>query len=167
MVYPPTLFVFAPALFPNTPLINRTVFVHGILTDVKIKPSEVILKGKDEKGEWSAYVEQYAERFEVGQKVRAYGLIVPQPDGNVSLAAKWAKQIEEGEYTQCVSHTTQGWEALRKEHPTLETLKPFIPAPTKILTTIPASAVSTPKTSPSEDPDFVSAAQFKVEREYL
>jgi hypothetical protein len=166
MAYPPTLFVFAPALFPNTPLINRPVFVHGILTDVKIKPSEVILKGKDEKGEWSAYVEQYAERFEIGQWVRAYGLIVPQPDGNVSLAAKWAKRIEKEEYDYCTTQTMQGWEALRKEYRSMDTLQPFIPAPTKTLTpqTIPA-----PKTQnrSSDDPDFVSAAQFKVEREYL
>ncbi len=167
MAYPPTLFVFAPALYPNTPLINRTVFVHGTLTDVKIKPSEVILKGKDEKGEWSAYVEQYAERFEVGQHVRAYGLIVPQPDGNVSLAAKWAKRIEKEEYTHCTTQTTQGWEAMRKEHPRIDALQPYIPAPTKILTTPPSPSVSKPKTSPSDDPDFVSAAQFKVEREYL
>lgn len=167
MAHPSTLFVFSPALYPHTPLINRTVFVHGTLTDVKIKPNEVILKGKDEKGEWSAYVEQYAERFEVGQKVRAYGLIVPQPDGSVSLAAKWAKRIEDEEHGFCLHHTTQGWNGLRSEHPTIDTLKPFVPTASKILTQPVQATIQKPKTSAPEESDFVSAAQFKVEREYL
>jgi hypothetical protein len=167
MAFPPTLFVYAPALYPHTPLINRTAFVHGKLVEVKIKPNEVILKGKDEKGEWSAYVEQYAERYEVGQSIRAYGLIAPQPDGSVSLAAKWAKTIQENEYRECERATKDAWPAIQGQNPSIEELKPFISTPSKVLYPPVNATISAPKPPASEDPDFVSASQFKVEREYL
>lgn len=163
MALPHTTFVFSPALYPQTPLINTPVFVHGLLTEVKVKPNEVILKGKDEKGEWSAYVEQYLETFTVGQRVRAYGLIVPQPDGNVMLAAKWAKIMSEDEQAYCQKQATKEWETIVAHNPTISSLVPFVsPVSKKTNATTP-----TPSPRPHEEPDFIPATQFKVEHDYL
>ncbi|MEK6970866.1 MAG: hypothetical protein AABW68_04225 [archaeon] len=167
MTESPVLFVYAPALYPGTPFLERAVFVHGKLVEVKIKPNETILKGEDAKGVWWAYVEQYVERYEIGQRVRAYGIITAQPDGNVSLAAKWTKIIEEGEYAYCEEQSRNTWETLQKEQPVIDTLPPFHErAATR---GNPHSSLSPTAAKPTEkgEPEFIPADQLKVEREYI
>ncbi len=167
MAHPTVRFVFSPALYPKTPLVNTPVFVHGILTEVRVKPNEITLKGKDEKGDWCAYVEQYVERFEIGQRVRAYGIVSTQPDGNIMLSAKWVKTITEEEYHYCEKETTRMWETTTNEYPVILTLNVFVAPMIEKNNTAHSKTKEDSPPSVEEETDFIPAAQFKVEREYL
>ncbi len=156
-------FVYSPALYPQSPLENKDVFTHGVLAETKTRNGERIIKVKDEKGEWEGFAEETKiENAQVGERVRAYGTILAQPDGKLALSIRWAKKVGEEEYAFCQKETHNEWNNLVQQHATLNVLIPYkAPAPKIIshtLNSIPAKA------EPSE---FISAAEFKVEREYL
>jgi hypothetical protein len=159
-------FTFSPALYPQTPFVNHSVFLHGEIVEIKTRQNEQIVRAKDEKGEWNAYAESTIALFEKGNLVRAYGIIVSQPDGNTMLAAKWIKKIEKEEYEYCQRETGVEWEKMEKENPSLKGLKPFVPKK-NIEKNPPTQAENTSKVHPETDSDFIPAAQLKIEREYL
>ncbi len=165
MDHPGVQFVFSPALYPQTPLSNHTVFLHGEIVEVKQRNQELTFRVKDAKGEWEAYAEGDPRTFTTGEKVRAYGLIVPQPDGKMMLAAKWVKKIEADEWEYGIRSTEKEWAPLLENNPILSTLKPFeLPKPRLGLVNVLQNKTKTP---PKDDDDFVSAHQIKVEKEYL
>ncbi|MEK6902052.1 MAG: hypothetical protein AABX02_00495, partial [archaeon] len=59
-------FVFSPALYPQSPLSNHTVFLHGQLVEAKQRNPELIVRVKDEKGEWEAYSDGNTSEFQPG-----------------------------------------------------------------------------------------------------
>ncbi len=165
MDHPGVQFVFSPALYPQTPLSNHTVFLHGEIVEVKQRNQELTFRIKDEKGEWEAYGEGDPRTFNVGEKVRAYGLIVPQPDGKMMLAAKWVKKIETEEWEYCIRSTQKEWTPLLETNQSISTLKPFeLPKPRPGIV---QSIQTETKSPPKDDEDFISAHQIKVEKEYL
>lgn len=158
-------FVFAPALFPQSPLSNHTVFLHGEIVEVKQRNMELTFRVKDEKGEWEAYGEGSPTAYQTGEKVRGYGLIVPQPDGKMMLAAKWIKKVGNEEYDYCIRHAQQEWTSILEKNPSILTLKPFeLP---KSKTPMVSSSSRETKSASPDDSDFISASQLNVEREYL
>ncbi|MBM3282282.1 MAG: hypothetical protein FJY86_03000 [Candidatus Diapherotrites archaeon] len=159
----PTLFVFSPALYPNTPLSGKNVFTHGNIIETKNRNGELVVRVKDEKGEWEGYAEEKkTPMLNVGTHVRAYGSINAQPDGRNMLACTWIKEISTEEKEYCERKTRHEWGALTQTNATLSTIQPHImPAPKLVKTeTIVTHA------QPKEN-EFISAAEFKVEREYL
>lgn len=165
MDHPGVQFVFSPALYPQTPLSNHTAFAHGNVLETKQRNGELVIRVKDEKGEWEAYGEGNATDFQIGETVRAYGLIVPQPDGKMMLAAKWIKKTNPDEHAYCIRHAQKEWNTIIEKNPSISTLKPFElpkPKPGQIQTPLKET-----KSPPKDDEDFVSAHQLNVEKEYL
>ena len=160
---PGVQFVFSFATYAQTPLVNRRVFLHGEIIHGKHRNGEMVIEVKDEKGIWEGFAEEKkGESFTEGQKVRAYGVILSQPDEKNTLSCQWIKTIETEEWEYCVRQTRKEWEVLLQTHPELETLKPFeLPKP-KI---VKMNTQTVPKTT--EPNEFISAAEIKVEREYL
>ncbi len=164
MAQPPTRFVFSPALYPGTPLTNTPVFTHGKIIEIMEKSGELLLKVQDEKGTWSAYTERDAA-LQDEQTIRAYGLIVSQPDGNVMLAAKWVKRVEKDEYAYCEREARKEWEKLIETYPTLATLTAYtIPERKNTRNETPTRQDSR---SRDEESDFIPATEFKVDKEYI
>lgn len=158
------VFVFSPALFPRSTMENYFVFAHGTILEVKSRKGEVIFRVKDEKGEWEGYLEEKnAQTLVEGQVVRAYGTISPQPDGKNVLACKWIKHVNGEEKEFCEKKTLEEWENVVREHSTLNGLKPF-ERPTPKIVNIEHETLNVTKDEPQE---FISAAEIKVEREYL
>jgi hypothetical protein len=157
-------FVFSPALYPNTPLAGSNVFTHGSVVEIKTRNGELVVRVKDEKGEWEGYAEEKnTPTINTGMNVRAYGTINPQPDGRNMLACAWIKEVSNEEKEYCERKTRTTWETLTQTHAALSTINPFVrPAPqlVKTETTIVTDA------QPKEN-EFISAAEIKVEREYL
>lgn len=161
----PVRFVFAPALFPKTSLEGQLVFVHGKISEDKQRNGETVVKARDEKGEWEAYLEMQSNlTLEKEQKIRACGTITRQPDEKHVLAAKWIKKIDEKEYDYCMRSTQKEWEKIIQEHPSLNQLKPNQPIQSK-----PFHQTESKKTIPKkeEESGFVSAHQIKIDREYV
>lgn len=158
------LFAFAPATFPRTPLENRMVFMHGSIKESKTRMNEIVFRATDEKGEWEGYAEQKnAPTLESGITVRALGIITAQPDGRNVLACKWVKIVEADESEFAKRLTRKDWEKQCGDHPTLNELKPFeMPKPKMVKT---EEKIIQPKENPENE--FISAAEIKVEREYL
>ncbi len=160
----PTIFVFSPALYPNTPLTGKNVFTHGNITEIKNRNGEIVVRVKDEKGEWEGYAEEKkTQTFNVGNSVRAYGSINAQPDGRNMLSCTWIKEISTEEKEFCERKTREMWEKLTQTHSTLSTIQPHtMPAPKLVKTETTIVTHAQPKEN-----EFISAAEFKVEREYL
>lgn len=157
-------FVFSPALYPRSTLENKMVFAHGNVNEVKTRNGEVVLRVKDEKGEWEGFMEERnAPALNTGMVVRAYGIISAQPDGRNVLACKWIRTVDEAESEFCARQTREEWARIMEEHAELRELKPFVrPAPKLVKTEL--NVVQTRENEPNE---FISAAEIKVEREYL
>ena len=162
----PAKFAYSTALFQSTPLLGKTVFLHGTIESVKKRTEEVIITCKDEKGNWEAYTgnipTNLVEKFEVGKKVRTYGTIVSQPDGKNLLHAHWVILVEEEEFEFVNEKTKKEWETIVKEFPTLTELKPFISKPVEKR----AEEKPQPKKKEGDD-DFVPANKIQVEQEFV
>lgn len=156
-------FVYAPALYPSSPLEGEDVFLHGECVETKTRNGELVVRARDEKGEWEAYGE-HAVGVTKGTPLRAYGTIAAQPDGRMMLAAKWIKPVEQDEMEYCKKKTHQEWTHLIEAKPELSTLAPFVP-PKPVTKTL--QVETTPPKNAQNDTDFVSASEIKIEREYL
>ena len=158
------LFAFAPATFPRTPLENKMVFMHGIIRENKTRMNEIVFRVGDEKGEWEGYAEEKnSPALNTGATIRALGIITSQPDGRNVLACKWVKIVEADENEFAERQTRKEWEKLCTEHALLNELKPFeMPKPKMV-----KMEEKIIKTHDSKENEFISAAEIKVEREYL
>lgn len=158
------IFIFSPALYPGSPLENKLVFAHGEIIHVKARNGEIDFRIKDEKGEWEGFIEERnAPALNAGEIVRVYGIISAQPDGRNVLACKWMKTIQEEEKQFCARKTTEEWTRVVGEHAQLNGLKPYeFPQP-KIVK-VEQKVVQKRE---SDENEFISAAEIKVEREYL
>ncbi len=157
-------FVFSPALYPRSTLENKIVFTHGNIQETKMRNGELVVRVKDEKGEWEGFIEERnAPALSEGQVVRAYGIISAQPDGRNVLACKWIKIIGEEESVFCTRKTNETWKKMISEHAELAELKPHVLPPPKLV------KMEHPIAKPAENhpSEFISAAEIKVEREYL
>lgn len=157
-------FVFSPTTWPQTPLEGEWVFLHGEIIEHKMQNGEMVVRGKDSKGEWSAYwnaIPGMEVPQEPGAQIRVYGRIVSQPDGNVKIASQWMKKVEMEEYAFCIRESEKEWEKLVQEFPALSTLKPFV------LKQNPAPAKVEAKPSPKKEEEFVAASEFKVEQHFV
>ncbi len=158
------LFIFSPALYPRSTLENKMVFTHGAVQELKMRNGEVVVRVKDEKGEWEGFIEEKnAPAMSEGLMVRAYGIISAQPDGRNVLACKWIKMIHDEEQQFCTRKTNETWEKLTNEHAELAELKPFVLPQPKLVKT--EHTIAKPIENASAE--FISAAEIKVEREYL
>lgn len=158
------IFTFAPATFPRTPLENKMVFMHGSIKESKTRMNEIVFRAMDEKGEWEGYAEEKnSPALENGITVRALGIITSQPDGRNVLACKWIKIVEPDENEFAERQTRKDWEKMCTEHATLNELKPFeMPKPKMVKT---EEKIIQPQEN--KENEFISAAEIKVEREYL
>lgn len=157
-------FVFSPALYPRSTMENKMVFVHGNVNEAKIRNGELVVRVKDEKGEWEGFMEERnAPALSEGMIVRAYGIISAQPDGRNVLACKWIRTMDEQEREFCVRQTNSEWERLTQEHAELNELKAFVRPEPKLVKT----EQKVTQTRENEPNEFISAAEIKVEREYL
>lgn len=157
-------FVFSPALYPRSTMENKMVFVHGNVNEAKIRNGELVVRVKDEKGEWEGFMEERnAPALSEGLFVRAYGIISAQPDGRNVLACKWIRTMDEQEREFCVKQTNVEWTRLTEEHAELNELKPFVRPEPKLVKT----EQKVTQTRENEPNEFISAAEIKVEREYL
>ncbi len=163
--------VFAPALYPNTPLEGKWVLLHGTLSQQRGRRDETIIRARDEKGEWEAYAHYSIPLLNTGESVRAYGRIMIQPDGSVQLAAQWIKKIEMEEAEYCLRETHANWEKIIQNHAGLQTLSPAVPKPITTHALPPVAMVATPyaptPTPPAKEDDFVPASELEVEKEYV
>lgn len=158
------IFVYAPATFPNTPLENRMAFMHGTIRESKTRMNEIVFRVQDTKGEWEGYAEEKnTPMLNTGTTIRALGIITSQPDGRNVLACKWVKIIEKEENEFAERYTQKDWEKLSQEHAILNELKPHeMPKPKMVKT-----EEKIIKTMQKDENEFISAAEIKVEREYL
>ncbi|MFH0970031.1 MAG: OB-fold nucleic acid binding domain-containing protein [Candidatus Diapherotrites archaeon] len=166
MTLPSTRFVFSIGLYPKTPFEGNMVWVHGIVEDIRNKVGETIFHVKDEKGKWSAYGDA-VETIKIGDRVRAYGMIVNQPDGNMLLAAKWVKKIEKEEYAFCEKQTHAAWENILKQYHEIIQLVPFVPPISRKNNIEKTPLANTPEKKEREENDFIPATELKVEQDYL
>ncbi len=158
------IFVYAPALYPDAKLSQKNVFTHGKIIEIKERPGETIVRVNDEKGEWEGYLDtQKKITLSEGMNIRAYGTISTQPDGRNMLACAWIKPTEHEENEFCQRKTRETWEKITQENPRINDAKPFV-RPTPVLVKTETPIQSPAKTTANE---FISAAEIKVEHEYL
>lgn len=153
-------FIYSPATYPRSPLAGEWVFILGKLEEKQTNGNEIRLRVRDEKGIWEGYGFALSPELETGKKVRGYGQLKAQPDGNMQVALQWAKEINEEEMLFCEKQTQLEWEKMVVEYSVLPLLTPFEP---KLTATIQKPL----STKPPQSEEFISANELQIERDYV